>query len=311
MDDLGAGAAVGVVKGIADDFFVGAGVVDEDVEGAVGGGGEGVVARAEDFIGFVGFEDGFGGFFPGGGVEEIGVVVGGEHAHAVVVVGSGGGVGEEEFAILLEDGGAFVDFVGDAFPWEFGFGEHDAFADDGGRGILFGEVEVGVGFDGGIFFGPEEIVGAVVLEQGGVESELFGVVPVGFDLAFFDPVAFEGIGGVVFEDVDFDVPDIFGIAGGEVHEPFVVDEVNFGGPDVGAHFAGVVFFPDGFDVGGRRVAEVVEGFGAAEFEAVIFGDGAGEVVIAVGVKVDLGIGALHDDGVVEGGFVGGAGGKRK
>jgi hypothetical protein len=58
--------------------------------------------------------------------------------------------------------------------------------------------------------------------------------------------------------------------------------------------AGRFTLPDG-DFGG--VAEVLDGFGAAEDDSVVGWDGGGEVVVAVCVSHDVRIGALVDEGV--------------
>ena len=77
-DRLHAGVAVGVAKRVADDVAVVAGVIDQEVGPAVVGGGEAVVAGAEDAGGLVGGEDRRGRLVPRFRIEEVGVGICGE-----------------------------------------------------------------------------------------------------------------------------------------------------------------------------------------------------------------------------------------
>jgi hypothetical protein len=298
VEGLCARVAIGIAEGFAFDAAVVARVVDEEVGGAVAGGGEAVMAGAVLTVDGPGGEDWARGFGPGMGVEQVGVGIGGEEAHAVIRVGGAGGVGDKDTTVPDEHGGAFIDPVTDLFPVQVGLGELDLGLDDGPRGIHAGDIEVGIPFDVGVFLGPDEVAHAAVFEGGGVERERF---PPGFDLAFFSPGTFEGVGGGVFEDAHADIPDGLGAAGGEVDVPVVVDVMEFGGPDMVAHGTAVVFMPDDLWL---RMAKGVEVLGAAEFDAVVFRDGGDEVIETVVVEVDPGVGALFDEGVGKGEVLG-------
>src|SRR6185369_5790773 len=104
----------------------------------------------------------------------------------------------------------------------------------------------------GIALRPEEIALGAVDESGGVEREGF---PLRLQLAAFDPFALEWIGRGIFEDVDADVPDLLGGAGGEVDVPLAVDEMDFRRPDVRAHRAGGVLPPDDLRFGDSETSD--------------------------------------------------------
>ncbi len=144
-----------------------------------------------------------------------------------------------------------------------------------------------------------------MLEGGGVEAE---GIPAELDGTALDPVVGQGIGAGAFEDVGADGPLVLGGAGGEIDIPLAVDEVDFRSPDVGSHGTAVVFAPDDLGLGG---GEAPEGAGAAQLDAVVFGDGGGEVIPAVGVEENVRIGALREDGVDPGQGLGGIGGVRR
>ena len=138
---------------------------------------------------------------------------------------------------------------------------------------------------------PEQVALAAVLEGGGVEREGF---PARLQLAALDPLALEGIGGGILEDVDADVPDLLGLAGGEVDEPFAIDVIDLGRPDVRAHDAGGVLAPDDFFLGGD---EPLDRGRASKHKAVVLRHRAHEVVVPVVVFQDVRVGALEDEGI--------------
>jgi hypothetical protein len=125
-----------------------------------------------------------------------------------------------------------------------------------------------------------------VIERAGVDGQ--------DDPGLQKPLALERIGGVVFEDIHAEVPLRFHPRGGEVGIPFSVEEMELGSPDMFAHRALVVFAPDDLGLGG---GEPAEGAGATQLDAVVFGDRCGEIIPAVGVQVDVRIGAVQRDGV--------------
>lgn len=234
------------------------------------------------------------GFTPACGVQKVRIDRRSQQPHAVITVRCAGRVRQEDLAVLLQCGRAFVDFVPYSLP-----GEERA-ADDGCGPLdrpgveQFGEQQgaVFVGA-GGLLLGPDEVARAVDLEVMRVERK---GVPVGVNKAFLGPCCGLRISAYALEHKGANAP-LVGYAEGDVHVPLSVDVVQFGSPDLVAADAGGLASPDG---GFGRGGEALDGGRAADDDAVVGWDGGSEVVVAVGVFGDVRVGALGDQGVCVG-----------
>src|SRR5699024_5704439 len=110
-------------------------------------GGEGVVARPVALGGRVGDEHRGPALGPGRGVQQVGVGIGGQHAHGVVDAGGRGGVGQMDLSVTNQHGRALVDPEAADLPVVLGAAELDRLGGQGPGVVHPGDVEVGMALD--------------------------------------------------------------------------------------------------------------------------------------------------------------------
>jgi hypothetical protein len=133
-----------------------------------------------------------------------------------------------------------------------------------------------------------------VRERGGVQAES---VDAGIDLAHEFPLAFQRVGIPVADRVhtvlEQLVLDLAAGRGGEVDIPGALVVMQFRRPDQFAAGTRIGLVPD---IGGRCVAQAFDAGCAAQLDAVVLRHRGGEVVVAVAMTEDIGIGTLLDQG---------------
>ena len=294
--------AVVIVQGIADDLFVIA-EVDHRQPFAFVAAHEAVVTGAVDLEFFVRLEDGPAVLFPGTGIEQVVIVVGAQHSHAVARARRRSGVGHVDLSLGLgtvEDGGTFVDpeaavalpvVVGGADAHEFGL-------EFGGRFELRHE-QVGDGRIGALaaeFLRPDGVPSALHLKHRHVEREVgegIGVVLGGLHGDGVRlPFVRHGVLSLADERVGADVPDVGIVTCGKVDDPLAHDVVQFGRPDVRCELARLMLFPDDAALGG---CDAVDRVGAADLKAVVERTGRRKIIFSVAFA-EIGVCALGRKG---------------
>lgn len=94
--------------------------------------------------------------------------------------------------------------------------------------------------------------------------------------ALLPPDARERVGAIAAQHIGPDFPDVLRIARRKIEIPCPIQPMQLRRPDMAAHRALGMAFPDGRFRGG---AQAGKGGGAPEHNAVVLGKGSGEIVV--------------------------------
>ena len=231
-------------------------------------------------------------FGPGIRLHDVRIGVRGQQAEAVARIGRAGRIGDEQLAVARQQRGRFSHLVALDFPVERRHRNPDRRLGERDRRRERREIQVAVGLDPRLALCPAQIARAVVDERGRIEVE---AVPRRLELAQHRPARGHRIGAVGDQRIGADAEHVLTTAaraGGEIHDPTAVDQVQLGCPDKARQRAAGEMPPEDLLARGGQPGERAR---TPQHQPVVFGHRPGQVVIAVGVPENLRIRALADD----------------